>query len=68
LWCGIRPSLLWRAIAGHGSGSHAQVRTTVVQRVPPLQCMHLRGILWGIFRVLLVGFGLFGPGAARAPF
>jgi len=21
-----------------------------------------------IFRVLLVGFGLFGPGAARAPF
>jgi len=30
--------------------------------------MHLRGILWVIFRVLLVGFGLFGPGAARAPF
>jgi len=29
--------------------------------------MHLRGILWVIFRVLLVGFGLFGPGAARAP-
>jgi len=30
--------------------------------------MHLRGILWVIFRVLLVGFGLFRPGAARAPF
>jgi len=30
--------------------------------------MYLRGILWVIFRVLLVGFGLFGPGAARAPF
>jgi len=30
--------------------------------------MHLRGILWVIFRVLLVSFGLFGPGAARAPF
>jgi len=44
------------------------VRTTVVRRVPPLRCMHLRGILWVIFRVLLVGFGLFGPGAARAPF
>jgi len=29
--------------------------------------MHLRGILWVFFRVLLVGFGLFGPGAARAP-
>jgi len=30
--------------------------------------MHLRGILWVFFRVLLVGFGLFGPSAARAPF
>jgi len=30
--------------------------------------MHLRGILWVFFRVLLVGFGLFGPGAARAPY
>jgi len=30
--------------------------------------MYLRGILWVIFRVLLVGFGLFRPGAARAPF
>jgi len=29
--------------------------------------MHLRGILRVFFRVLLVGFGLFGPGAARAP-
>jgi len=29
--------------------------------------MHLRGILWVFFRVLLVGFSLFGPGAARAP-
>jgi len=29
--------------------------------------MHFKGILWVIFRVLLVGFGLFGPGAARAP-
>jgi len=29
--------------------------------------MHLRGILWVFFRVLLVGFGLFGPGVARAP-
>jgi len=29
--------------------------------------MHLRGILWVFLRVLLVGFGLFGPGAARAP-
>jgi len=29
--------------------------------------MHLRGILWVFFRVLLVGFGLFGLGAARAP-
>jgi len=29
--------------------------------------MHLRGILWVFFRVLLVVFGLFGPGAARAP-
>jgi len=28
--------------------------------------MHLRGILWVFFRVLLDGFGLFGPGAARA--
>jgi hypothetical protein len=28
--------------------------------------MHLRDILWVFFRVLLVGFGLFGPGAARA--
>ena len=44
------------------------MRTTVVQRVPPLRYMHLRGILWVIFRVPLVGFGLFGPGAARAPF
>jgi len=35
--------------------------------VPPLQCIHLRGILRVFFRVLLVGFGLFGPGAARAP-
>ena len=26
-----------------------------------------QGILWVFFRVLLVGFGLFGPGAARAP-
>ena len=34
--------------------------------MPPLQYMHLRGILWVIFRVLLVGFGLFRPGAARA--
>jgi hypothetical protein len=30
--------------------------------------MHLREILWVFFRVLLVGFGLFGPGAARAPY
>ena len=30
--------------------------------------MHLRGILWVFFRVLLVGFSLFRPGAARAPF
>jgi len=31
--------------------------------------MHLRGILWVFFTVLLVGFGfsLFGPGVARAP-
>jgi len=42
------------------------VRATVGRRVPPLRCMHLRGILWVFFRVLLVGFGLFGPGAARA--
>ena len=67
MWYGIRPSLLWRAIARRGSGGRARVRTTVVRRVPPLRCMHLRGILWVIFRVLLVGFGLFGPGAARAP-
>jgi len=44
------------------------VRTTVVRHVPPLRCMHLRGILWVFFRVLLVVFGLFGLGAARAPF
>jgi len=30
--------------------------------------MHLRGILWVFFRVLFGWFGLFGPGAARAPF
>jgi len=35
--------------------------------MPPLRCIHLRGILWVIFRVLLVGFGLFGPGVARTP-
>jgi hypothetical protein len=29
--------------------------------------MYLRGILWVFLRVLLVGFGLFGLGAARAP-
>ena len=29
--------------------------------------MHLRGILWILFRVLLVGFSLFRLGAARAP-
>jgi len=29
--------------------------------------MYLRGILWVFFRVLLVGFGLFRPGTARAP-
>jgi len=29
--------------------------------------MHLRGILWEFFRVPLDGFGLFRPGAARAP-
>ena len=29
--------------------------------------MHLRGILLVFFRVLLVGFGLFGLGTARAP-
>jgi hypothetical protein len=29
--------------------------------------MDLWGILWVFFRVLLVGFGLFGPGTARAP-
>jgi len=29
--------------------------------------MHLRGILWVFFRVLLVSFSLFGLGAARAP-
>jgi len=67
LWCGIRLSLLWRAIARRGSGGRARVRTTVVRRVPPLRCIYLRGILWVIFRVLLVGFGLFGPGVARAP-
>jgi hypothetical protein len=42
------------------------VQTTVVRRVPPLRYMHLRGILWVFFRVLLVGFSLFRPGAARA--
>jgi len=35
--------------------------------MPPLRYMHLRGILWVFFRVLLVVFGLFGLGAARAP-
>jgi hypothetical protein len=29
--------------------------------------MYFRGILWVFFRVLLVGFGLFRLGAARAP-
>ena len=67
MWYGIRPSLLWRAVVGRGSGGRARVRTTVSQRVPPLRCMHLRGILWVFFRVLLVGFGLFRLGAARAP-
>ena len=34
--------------------------------MPPLRCIYLRGILWVFIRVLLVGFGLFRPGAARA--
>ena len=67
MWCGIRPSLLWRAIAGRGSDGRTRVRTTVARRVPPLRYMHLRGILWVFLRVLLVGFGLFGPGVARVP-
>ena len=34
--------------------------------MPPQQSMHLRGILSVFFRVLLVGFGLFGLGVAKA--
>ena len=42
--------MLWGAIARCGSGGRARVRTTVVRRVPPLQCVHLRGILWVFFQ------------------
>jgi len=42
------------------------VRATVGRRVPPLRCMHLRGILWVFIRVLLVSFSLFRLGVARA--
>ena len=56
LWYSVRPIfLLWRAIVRYSSSSRAQLRTTVVRYMLPLQFMHLRGILQVFFRVLLDG-------------
>jgi len=47
LLCGVVFAHLYytRAIARRGSSGRTRVRTTVVRHMPPLQCMHLRGIL-----------------------